>query len=93
MDMEDLQGSSSEEALKVEPEDTPPRSNQELSLQVTQEPVEEEKGGWRERMANATTRNEVEFWLGFHDTPENTEEFEHLAHGLDMEAENGNQIG
>ena len=51
---------------------------------TNQEPVEEEKGvGWRERT------EELEFWLGGHATPENSEDFEHLAHGLDMEAGGG----
>ena len=62
--------------LNIQEHEVPPRHNQE--------PVEEEKGvGWRER------KEDLEFWLGGHATPENSDDFEHLAHGLDVEAGRG----
>ena len=64
------------EQLSLHESEAPRRTNQE--------PVEEEKGvGWRER------KEDLEFWLGGHATPENSDDFEHLADGLDMEAGRG----
>ena len=83
MDMRDLQGSSSEEPLKLEPEDSPPRTNQEPS------PVGAEEVDWSQRLR----RSDAEFWLGFYDSPSDSEEYQQLAHSLDLEAGNPTHSG
>ena len=46
--------------------------------------VEEEKGvGWREELSN--WREEAEYWVGFFDTPEGTDEFEQLLDNIELE--------
>ena len=71
-------------------EDSPPRrSNQEFSEPV----VESKEVGLRERLTDSRTRQEAEFWLGFFDTPSDSEGYQQLANGLDLEAGSATHVG
>lgn len=81
---------SSDDEFTVKIEEESPRTNQEPG-----DPVEEEKATFREQLLANTwqTKEDAYFWVGFFDTPSNTEEFQQLTENLDLESGNPRKSG